>query len=71
MLEKQYIGIVTKSPTDNKQVKAIYPEGAFSVVSQAGALAIQLVGGNDALAVDNIMTFKNLDDAVAWIQSSS
>ncbi len=71
MIEKRYIGILSKDPKTGTPFAATYPEGTFSVVNQNGQLALMVIGQVDAIAADKLVDFKNLEEANKWIQNPS
>jgi len=69
MSDKAYIGVTFKG-VGGENLKAIFPDGAFSIINNGGKLMMQMQGAapDTAMAIENVQAFASVIEAVTWVQ---
>ena len=69
MSDKSYLGVTFKG-VGGENLKAIFPDGAFSIINNGGKLMMQMQGAapDTAMAIDSCQALSSLSDAVTWVQ---
>lgn len=69
MSDKSYIGVTFKGAA-GEDLKAIFPDGTFSIINNGGKLMMQMQGSapDTAMAIESCKALDSLVYAVAWVQ---
>jgi hypothetical protein len=69
MSDRSYIGVTFKG-VGGENLKAIFPDGTFSIINNAGKLMMQMQGAapDTAMAIETVQAYVSVIEAVAWVQ---
>lgn len=70
MYPSRYLGVMGKNE-QNQPLAMIYPEGQFALINHNGTFALMVAGQTNAIPVDKVVVFRDLDGAVEWVKNPS